>query len=222
MTLALFDLDHTLLQMDSDHGWGQFLIEKELVDADRYAQANQYFYTQYQAGTLDIHEYAAFSYQFLSQHDMGTLQALHQEYMATSVRTHISQKARALVDQHREQGDTLVMITATNSFITRPIATEFGIPHLLAVEPKIENGRYTTQIDGIPTFREGKVQRLQQWLANSQESLSGSTFYSDSHNDLPLLETVDKPVAVDPDERLRVVAEERGWPVISLLDHPKG
>jgi len=218
MTLALFDLDHTLLQIDSDHGWGQFLVEKELVDAERYAQANQYFYAQYQAGTLDIHEYAAFSYQFLSQHDMATLQALHQEYMATVVRAHISQKARALVDQHHKQGDTLVMITATNSFITRPIATEFGIPHLLAVEPKIENGRYTTQIDGIPTFREGKVQRLQHWLADSQESLAGSTFYSDSHNDLPLLETVDKPVAVDPDERLRAVAEERGWPVMSLQD----
>lgn len=218
MTLALFDLDHTLLQMDSDHGWGQFLVEKELVDAERYAQANQYFYAQYQAGTLDIHEYAAFSYQFLSQHDMATLQALHQEYMATVVRAHISHKARALVDQHHKQGDTLVMITATNSFITRPIATEFGIPHLLAVEPKIENGRYTTQIDGIPTFREGKVQRLQHWLTDSQESLAGSTFYSDSHNDLPLLETVDKPVAVDPDERLRAVAEERGWPVMSLQD----
>ncbi len=217
MTLALFDLDHTLLQADSDHGWGDFLVNKGLVDAEQYTAANQHFYRQYQAGTLDIHEYAAFSFQFLQRTDRATLNALHQQYMEEFVRPRISQAARELVARHREQGHTLIIITATNSFVTRPIATELGISELIAIEPRMENGHFTTQIAGIPSFREGKVQRLYLWLENNTETLAGSYFYSDSHNDLPLLELVDHPIAVDPDNTLRAIAEERHWPVISLL-----
>lgn len=217
MTLALFDLDNTLLQGDSDHGWGRFLIRKGLVDAQSHAQANEYFYQQYVQGQLDIHEYAAFSLAFLSQHDLATLNAWHAEYMQNDILPIISQTARDLVGWHRAQGHTLIIITATNSFITTPIAAEFNIPHLLAVEPKrTVDGRILPEIEGIPTFQEGKVIRLQAWLAEHNENLTNSYFYSDSHNDLPLLERVDHPIAVDPDPILLAHAQEKDWPIISL------
>lgn len=216
MTLALFDLDNTLLSGDSDYEWGRFLIRKGLVDAISYEQANQYFYEQYKQGTLDIHEFAAFAYKPLSEHSMQTLAALHQEFMTSVIQPLISQAARDLVDQHRQQGHTLMIITATNSFVTRPIAAAFGITHLLATEPKIVNGRYTREIDGIPCFQQGKVERLKQWLAQHHETLADSYFYSDSRNDLPLLELVDHPFAVDPDDTLRAVATARSWPILAL------
>lgn len=216
MTLALFDLDNTLLNGDSDYEWGQFLVGKGLVERDYYETANQYFYGQYKQGILDIHEFSAFSFQPLSERSMEELAALHQEFMATVIRPLMSEAAQALVEKHRSQGHTLVIITATNSFITRPIAEAFGIPHLLATEPKVANGRYTREIDGVPCFQAGKVTRLQQWLEQRTETLSGSYFYSDSHNDLPLLAMVDNPIAVDPDDTLRATALQRGWPVISL------
>lgn len=216
MTLALFDLDNTLLNGDSDYAWGQFLVSKGLVEKDHYETANQYFYDQYKLGVLDIHEFSAFSFQPLSERSMAELADLHREFMATTIQPLMSVAAQDLVNQHRQQGHTLVVITATNSFITRPIVEAFGIPHLLATEPKIVNGRYTREIDGVPCFQAGKVTRLQHWLQDRTETLAGSYFYSDSHNDLPLLEMVQHPVAVDPDDTLRTTAQARGWPVISL------
>ncbi len=216
MTLALFDLDNTLLKGDSDYQWGEFLVRKGLVDAQQHAETNKRFYGQYTNGSLNIHEYAAFTFKFLSAHSMEQLDQWRQEYMQEDIHKMIPDAARALVEQHRALGHTLVIITATNSFVTRPIATEFGIEHLLAVEPKIINGRYTQEIDGIPTFREGKIERLKQWLQGRSETLAGSYFYSDSHNDLPLLEIVDYPVAVDPDDTLRARAAAKAWPIISL------
>lgn len=216
MTLALFDLDNTLLKGDSDYAWGQFLVSKGLVERERYETANQYFYTQYQQGVLDIHEFSAFSFQPLSERSMAELATLHREFMSSTVQPMITAAAQQLVDHHRRQGHTLVVITATNSFITRPIVTAFGITHLLATEPKIVNGRYTREIEGVPCFQTGKVTRLQQWLANREETLAGSYFYSDSHNDLPLLEMVDNPVVVDPDDTLHAIALQRGWSIISL------
>jgi HAD superfamily hydrolase (TIGR01490 family) len=216
MTLALFDLDNTLLKGDSDYQWGEFLVRKGLVDAQTHAETNKRFYGQYTNGTLNIREYAAFTFQFLSAHSMEQLNAWRNEYMQEDIHKMIPDAARALVEKHRALGHTLVIITATNSFVTRPIATEFGIENLLAVEPKIVDGRYTTEIDGIPTFREGKIERLKEWLQGRSETLEGSYFYSDSHNDLPLLEIADHPVAVDPDDILRAKAEANGWPIISL------
>lgn len=216
MTLALFDLDNTLLSGDSDYEWGRFLVRKGLVDADTYEQTNQRFFEQYQQGVLDIHEFSAFSYQPLSEHSMEQLAKLHAEFMASVIQPLIGQAARDLVQKHRQQGHTLIIITATNSFITRPIAAAFDIPHLLATEPKIVNGRYTQVIDGIPCFQQGKVERLNQWLNQHQATLSGSYFYSDSRNDLPLLSLVDHPVAVDPDDTLRAIANDRAWPILSL------
>lgn len=216
MTLALFDLDNTLLSGDSDYAWGQFLVSKGLVEKDHYETANQYFYDQYKLGVLDIHEFSAFSFKPLSERSMAELAELHREFMATTILPLMSTAAQDLVNQHRQQGHTLVVITATNSFITRPIVEAFGIPNLLATEPKIVDGHYTREIDGIPCFQAGKVTRLQHWLQNRAETLAGSYFYSDSHNDLPLLEMVDNPVAVDPDDTLRAIASERGWPVRSL------
>lgn len=216
MTLALFDLDNTLLSGDSDYEWGQFLVRKGLVDPDVYEAENQRFYGQYQQGTLDILEYSAFAFKPLSERSMEELAALHRDFMQESILPIVSDTARRLVDEHRQQGHILVVITATNSFVTRPIAAAFGIPNLLATEPKIVNGRYTCEVDGKPCFQHGKVSRLQDWLQNREETLAGSYFYSDSHNDLPLLEMVENPVTVDPDKTLRSVAQERGWPVISL------
>ena len=217
MPLAIFDLDNTLLSCDSDFEWGQFLVKKNLVDAKEYDKANRYFYEAYQQGTLDIAEFSAFSFKPLSIQSMETLKQLHDEYMQTVIKPHITKQSRALIQQHKERGDTLIIITATNSFITRPIATELGINHLLATEPKIINDKYTTEIDGIACFQAGKVSRLKAWLKEHKHNLEGSIFYSDSHNDLSLLELVDTAVAVDPDDTLRDIANERDWKIISLL-----
>lgn len=221
MTLALFDLDNTLLSGDSDYEWGQFLVSKGLVERDHYETANQQFYEQYKRGVLDIHEFSAFSFKPLSERSMEELAELHREFMATAIRPLMSDAALQLVENHRNQDHTLVIITATNSFITRPIAQAFGIPNLLATEPKIVDGRYTREIEGIPCFQGGKVTRLQQWLENRAETLAGSYFYSDSHNDLPLLEMVDYPAVVDPDDILRKTATNREWPILSLRKAPQ-
>ena len=216
MTLALFDLDNTLLSGDSDYEWGRFLVAKKLVDEEYYEKANQKFYEDYKAGTLNIHEFSAFSFQILSEFSMEQLDELHREFMDKVIRPLIGDKAKALVKSHQQQGHTLAIITATNSFITAPIAKEFNIPNLLATEPKIVNGRYTTEIDGTPCFKEGKVKRLTNWLEKEHETLIGSYFYSDSHNDLPLLEKVETAIAVDPDEKLQNIAINNGWKIITL------
>lgn len=217
MTLALFDLDNTLLSGDSDYEWGQFLVQKKLVDAKAYEIANLRFYEQYKQGVLDIYEWSAFTFQPLSEHSMEELALLHKEYMQQVIQPFMGDIAKSVIEHHGQQGHTLMVITATNSFITRPIVEAFGIEHLIATESKIINERYSTEIEGIPSFNHGKVKRLDAWLKQNNESLQGSYFYSDSHNDLPLLEKVDHPIAVDPDEKLTEIAKQRGWKITSFL-----
>ncbi len=217
MNLALFDLDNTLLAGDSDFEWAQFLIDRGVLDREVYEARNQAFYDQYKAGTLDIREFLDFQLKPLSRHPRPVLDAWHGEYMKERILPMIRDSARALVDKHR--GELRVIITATNSFVTAPIARAFGIEHLIATEPEVRDGAFTGGVSGTPCFLEGKVERLEAWLAGRGESLKNvlkSTFYSDSHNDLPLLEQVGHPVAVDPDAALRAHAEARGWPIISL------
>jgi len=215
--LVLFDLDNTLLAGDSDFEWAQFLIECGVLDREVYEARNQSFYDQYRDGTLDIREFLDFQLKPLSRHPRAQLAAWHREFMERKIRPLIRRKARALVEGHH--GDRCVVITATNSFVTAPIAREFGIADLIATEPEQRDGEFTGAVRGIPCFREGKVTRLEAWLAERGGSLaacSESWFYSDSLNDLPLLERVSHPVAVDPDETLRAHAERSGWPIISL------
>jgi len=219
MELALFDLDNTLLAGDSDYEWAQFLIERGVLDRERYEAQNDEFFRQYQAGTLDIHEFLDFQLAPLARHPRAQLDAWHAAFMDAKVRPMIGRRARALVAKHRDAGALCTIVTATNSFVTAPIAREFGVAHLVATEPEIRAGSFTGKVAGIPCFRDGKVTRIEQWLAGIGQPLAsfqGSWFYSDSHNDLPLLEWVTRPVAVDPDEQLRRVAESRGWPVLSL------
>ncbi len=216
MPLVLFDLDNTLLSGDSDYEWGEFLVSKNLVDKAHYEAENLRFYEQYKQGNLDIYEYSAFSFEPLSRLPMDELQKLHKEFMAKVIHPMIGSRARELVQWHKDQGHTLLVITATNSFITRPIVKAFGIENLLATEPKIVNGRFTTDIEGTPCFQEGKVSRLDSWLAENKMSLNGSYFYSDSFNDLPLMEKVEHVIAVDPDAKLLDIAKQRNWKVISL------
>ena len=218
MALAIFDLDNTLLNGDSDYLWGRFLVELGVVDGDWYEGENQRFYDEYKAGTLDILEFLRFSLQPLATHDMATLNEWHARFMKEKIQPIIQPRAQALVDQHREAGDTLLIITATNRFVTAPIAAAFGIDNLLATEPAREHGRFTGEVADTPCFREGKVKRLDRWLRETGLNLEGSYFYSDSHNDLPLLELVPHPVAVDADDTLQQHAEQRGWKTISFRD----
>ena len=219
MRLALFDLDNTLLAGDSDFEWAQFLIDQGVLDREVYEARNLDFYDQYKAGTLDIHEFLDFQLKPLARHPRAQLDAWHGEFLATRIRPLISPAARALVKRHADAGDLLAIVTATNSFVTGPIALEFGIPHLIATIPAQENGRFTGQPRGMPSFREGKITRVDAWLESLGlwlGSFEQSWFYSDSHNDLPLLEKVTNPVAVDADTTLTQVAARRGWPHISL------
>jgi HAD superfamily hydrolase (TIGR01490 family) len=218
MVLAIFDLDNTLLAGDSDYLWGRFLVEKGLVDSENYERENERFYQQYKAGQLDIHEFLRFSLAPLRQHPPQVLNRLRDEFIETRISPLVTNTARQLVEKHREAGDTLLIITATNAFVTHPIATLFGIENLIATEPETLDGHFTGDVEGEPSFREGKVTRLQQWLEKNAATLQGSWFYSDSHNDLPLLERVDNPVAVNPDETLAEVAKSRQWPILQLYD----
>ncbi|HLS99038.1 MAG: HAD family hydrolase [Porticoccaceae bacterium] len=218
MALAIFDLDNTLIAGDSDHGWGEFLASRGKVDAANYRAMNEKFYRDYQQGRLDIHEYLAFALEPLARLPREELVALHREFMVAVIEPLWLPRAVQLVQHHRERGDRLMVITSTNRFIAEPICHRLGIRDLLATELAMADGRYTGAVDGVPTYRDGKVTRLRAWLDVEGESLAGSYFYSDSLNDLPLLEVVDHPVAVDPDERLAAIAAERGWPVISLRD----
>ena len=215
--LVLFDLDNTLLAGDSDFEWAQFLIEQGVLDREVYEARNQAFYDQYRAGTLDIREFLDFQLKPLSRHPRSQLDAWHRDFMERKVRPLVREKARALVARHR--GDLRVVITATNSFVTAPIAREFGISDLIATEPEQRNGEFSGAVSGVPCFREGKVARLEEWLAGRGSSLAAfaeSWFYSDSLNDLPLLDRVSHPVAVDPDATLRAHAERNGWRIITL------
>jgi len=216
MALALFDLDNTLLAGDSDFLWGEFLTEQGIVDAQLYARENQRFYDEYKKGTLDIHEFQAFSQQPLVQNKIETMLALRERFLKEKIEPIMSPASFELIKKHREKGDTLVVITATNSFITRPITHNFGIEHLIATEPEIINGKYTGKIAGIPCFQEGKVQRLNAWMREHNQTLKDSWFYSDSHNDLPLLLEAQNPVVVDADEKLLAHALRNHWQTMSL------
>ena len=216
MGIALFDLDNTLIAGDSDYLWGCFLVEQGIVDGALYERKNRRFYDQYKVGELDIHEFLDFQLRPLAEHSMDTLQQWHSQYLQEKITPVLLPKAQALVDRHRQQGDTLVVITATNRFITAPIVELYGIPHLLATEPEIVNGAYTGSVTGTPCFQAGKVEQLSGWLEENLHSLDDSWFYSDSHNDLPLLNKVTHPVAVDPDEILAQHAKDHDWPTISL------
>jgi HAD superfamily hydrolase (TIGR01490 family) len=216
MALAIFDLDNTLLGGDSDHAWGEFLVAEELVDPHEFQLKNDAFYHQYQQGGLNIRAYLNFALTPLSHFDADELNRLHNKFMASHITPLLLPKAQALIQQHRDAGDFLMIITATNNFITRPIATLLGIETLLASEGEIIDGRYTGKPSGIPCFQSGKVTRLNNWLKDNDHSLGGSYFYSDSHNDLPLLNAVDNPVAVDPDMKLLRHAQKADWPILSL------
>ncbi len=216
MRLALFDLDNTLLAGDSDHAWGDYLCERGILDGIAYKARNDEFYQDYLAGRLNIQDYLNFSLEILGRTEMVQLDQWHREFMRDCVEPIILPKAEALLAEHRAAGDKLLIITATNRFVTAPIAERLGVETLLATECEMADGRYTGRTTDVPCFREGKVTRLARWLEETGFSLEDSSFYSDSLNDLPLLEQVSHPVAVDPDPKLRAEAEQRGWPVISL------
>jgi len=217
--LGLFDLDNTLLACDSDYEWGQFLVDRGVLAREEYEAQNAAFFEQYKAGTLDIHEYLGFALRPLAAHTPQDLERWHAEFMRSRIVPRITHGARALVRRHLEAGELCAIVTATNSFVTAPIAREFAVPHLIATEPESRDGRFTGRVAGTPCFREGKIRRVEDWLAGMGrrlEDFTDSHFYSDSHNDLPLLERVRRPVAVDPDPQLAAEAARRGWPVISL------
>lgn len=216
VSLAIFDLDNTLIADDSDFLWGQFLVDRDIVDKDHYERANQKFYEDYKQGNLDIVEFLNFSLAPLAKHDAQQLYRWRQDFIEEVIKPIMLDAARDLVDKHRSAGDTLLVITATNRFVTEPIVSLYGIDNLLATTPEKINGQYTGKFHGTPCFQAGKVTNLQDWLKSSSETLDDSWFYSDSHNDLPLLRLVSNPVAVDPDDKLRDVAEQSQWPIISL------
>ncbi len=220
MHLALFDLDHTLLPIDSDYEWARFLVRRGVLDGDHYERENDRFYRAYQDGSLDIFEFLQFQLAPLAAHPRATLDAWHAEYMREVIEPQITAKARDLVDQHRQRGDLLALVTATNRFVTAPIARAFGIDHLVATGIEERDGQFTGKPHGTPSFREGKIARTREWLASLGHELGSferSWFYSDSRNDVPLLEQVTHPVATNPDPKLHAIAQERGWPVIQLF-----
>lgn len=216
MRLALFDLDNTLLGGDSDHAWGDYLCARGILDPVEYQNRNDAFYQDYLAGKLDLQAYLNFSLEILATTEMAQLDEWHADFMRDCVEPIILPKALELLKKHRDAGDKLVIITATNRFITGPIAKRLNVENLLATECELVDGRYTGRSIDVPCFREGKVTRLRRWLEENDLNLEGSYFYSDSMNDLPLLEQVDHPVAVNPDPNLRAEAEKRGWPILDL------
>jgi len=218
VSLAIFDLDNTLIGDDSDYLWGQFLVDRGIVDKDYYETTNAKFYDDYKRGRLDIAEFLAFSLKPLADHEPEQLHQWRDVFVAEIITPLLLKPAHQLIAKHRQRGDTLMVITATNRFVTEPIVKLYGIENLLATTPEFENGRYTGRFTGIPCFQDGKVKQLETWLRQSGETLAGSWFYSDSHNDLPLLKRVDNPVAVNPDDKLREYANTANWPIISLRE----
>lgn len=220
MRLAIFDLDHTLLAGDSDFLWGDFLVRHGLVDGEMYARENQRFYDAYKAGTLDIAAFAAFSLAPIVLHGVDRMTALRPGFVADVIEPIVAAGTPALLERHRAQGDRLLITTATNRFITEPIAELLGVPDLIATDPEIIDGRVTGRIAGTANFQAGKVANLGAWRARQSQRFDGTTVYSDSHNDLPLLRLADQPVAVDPDPILLQEARRQGWSVISLRNPP--
>jgi len=218
MALAIFDLDHTLLAGDSDLAWGEYLVANNYVDTVVYAYKNNYFYEQYLQGIMDIDEFLEFALEPLAANDISTLKAWHNDYMDCKIKPMLQTKAKALLQKHRDQGDTLLIITATNSFVAGPICELHGVDDYIATEPEVIDGRYTGKVSGTPSYRDGKITRLKAWLTEHNISLQGSYGYSDSNNDQPLLEAVDHPCVVDGDDKLVAHAQQQGWPCISLHD----
>jgi HAD superfamily hydrolase (TIGR01490 family) len=214
MALAIFDLDKTLINGDSDFLWGEFMSEIGAVDEKTYQVKNQYFFDQYALGKLDINEYLEFCLEPLSQNNKATLDGWHQRFMQEKIEKILLPKAQEVVDQHKAKGDTVLVITATNSFVTAPIIKRYGIENILATNPEIQDGQFTGKVLGEPCFQQGKIEHLNRWLEQTGEEMSGAYFYSDSHNDLPMLELVDNPVVVHGDDKLKTIAKQRGWPSI--------
>ena len=216
MKLALFDLDNTLLAGDSDHAWGDWLCKWGILDKAHYKAKNDEFYERYQAGTMDVKEYLNFSLAILGKASIKQLHEWQLQFMRDTIEPMILKKGEELLEQHRKEGHKLVIITATNRFITEPIAKRLGVNNLIATECEMKDGHYTGRSTGVPCYQEGKVTRLNDWLKQNNADLEGSYFYSDSKNDLPLLSLVENPIAVDPDEELRKHAQTQGWSIISL------
>ena len=219
MNLALFDLDNTILAGDSDYNWSRFLIQEGYLDGAIHAEKNEKFYADYKDGTLDIFAFVEFQFKPLARNPRSVLNQLLKKYVEEVIKPMITDKARALVKGHQEAGDLIIVITATNSFITKPIAALFGIENLIGTDPEEKEGEFTGKVSGLPSFKEGKVTRLEAWLKSKNLSLASfekSYFYSDSHNDLPLMEKVTHPVAVDSDDILSEYATSKDWPQISL------
>ena len=219
MNLALFDLDNTILAGDSDYNWSRFLIQEGYLDGAIHAEKNEKFYADYKAGTLDIFAFVEFQFKPLARNPRTVLNQLLKKYVEEVIKPMITEKARALVKRHQDEGDLIIVITATNSFITKPIAELYGIENLIGTDPEEKEGEFTGKVSGLPSFKEGKVTRLEAWLKNKKLSLASfekSYFYSDSHNDLPLMQKVTHPVAVDSDDVLSEYAQSKGWPQISL------
>ena len=219
MNLALFDLDNTILAGDSDYNWSRFLIQEGYLDGAIHAEKNEKFYADYKAGTLDIYAFVEFQFKPLARNPRTVLNQLLKKYVEEVIKPMITEKARALVKRHQDEGDLIIVITATNSFITKPIAELFGIENLIGTDPEEKEGEFTGKVSGLPSFKDGKVTRLEAWLKGKNLSLASfekSYFYSDSHNDLPLMQKVTHPVAVDSDDVLSEYAKSKGWPQISL------
>lgn len=219
MNLTLFDLDNTILAGDSDYNWSRFLIQEGYLDGAIHAEKNEKFYADYKAGTLDIYAFVEFQFKPLARNPRTVLNQLLKKYVEEVIKPMITEKARALVKRHQDEGDLIIVITATNSFITKPIAELFGIENLIGTDPEEKEGEFTGKVSGLPSFKEGKVTRLEAWLKGKNLSLASfenSYFYSDSHNDLPLMQKVTHPVAVDSDDVLSEYAQSKGWPQISL------
>jgi len=219
LNLALFDLDNTILAGDSDYNWSRFLIQEGYLDGAIHAEKNEKFYADYKAGTLDIYAFVEFQFKPLARNPRTVLNQLLKKYVEEVIKPMITEKARALVKRHQDEGDLIIVITATNSFITKPIAELFGIENLIGTDPEEKEGEFTGKVSGLPSFKEGKVTRLEAWLKGKDLSLASfekSYFYSDSHNDLPLMQKVTHPVAVDSDDILSEYAKSKGWPQISL------
>lgn len=212
MPLAIFDLDNTLIGGDSDYLWGEFLCDEGIItDRESFQKMNDYFYHQYEIGELDIYAWAEFSFKVLSEHSFDKLNQLRKDFMETKIRPIFLEKAQNCIDNHKKNGDSVLVITASNTFVTQPIVEMYGIEHLLATEPEFVSGRFTGKVSGIPCFQSGKIDNLMPWLVTNNENLIGSYFYSDSHNDLPLLELVDNPVVINGDPILIAAANENGW-----------
>ena len=216
MALAIFDLDNTLIAGDSDHSWGEFLVDQNIVDRQLYKKMNDKFYADYESGCLDIFAYLEFSVEPLTQFSLQELDILHQQFMRDVIEPMKLDQAETLINHHRQAGDRILVITSTNRFIVEPICKSLGINEIIATDLQIIDGKYTGKVDGTPTFKEGKVERFNQWLKEQNTNNQGSYFYSDSINDMPMLLEVTYPIAVDPDPALRKEAESRHWEIISL------